>query len=306
MPDVTTRQLLLATVLVFGLPLLLTILFLYVTRSVDAPIVVLVAVQIVTAVIVPCLVIARVFKTRFIRAVQVWLPTLLAPVPCVVIVLFVLRPFLYGAFVLPTNSMAQTLIGTHWRGSCPECGSPNYCTPVDSFYGSPDPPRMICGNFHVTQLPNVAKLAHSGDRILVAKFLTPQRWDLVVFQYPENPSLVYVDRLVGMPGEEILVRDGSVWANGKKLTPPDSLTGINYLSEIPDWYGPETWGSAERPALLGDDEYFVLGDFSAQSNDCRMWKKGAAGHNPFAVPESHLIGVVTHIYWPLDRWRIFR
>jgi signal peptidase I len=135
---------------------------------------------------------------------------------------------------------------------------------------------MICGNFHVTQLPNVAKLAHSGDRILVAKFLTPQRWDLVVFQYPENPSLVYVDRLVGMPGEEILVRDGSVW------------------------------GSAERPALLGDDEYFVLGDFSAQSNDSRMWKKGAAGHNPFAVPESHLIGVVTHIYWPLDRWRIFR
>jgi hypothetical protein len=132
-PDVTTRHLLLATVLVFGLPLLLTILFLYVTRSVDAPIVVLVAAQIVTAVIVPCLVIARVFKTRFIRAVQVWLPTLLAPVPCVVIVLFVLRPFLYGAFVLPTNSMAPTLIGTHWRGSCPECGSPNYCTPVDSF-----------------------------------------------------------------------------------------------------------------------------------------------------------------------------
>jgi hypothetical protein len=62
----------------------------------------------------------------------------------------------------------------------------------------------------------------------------------------------------------------------------------------------------DHSARLGEDEYFVLGDFSAMSKDSRLWGEGAPGHHPFAVPESHLRGVVTHIYWPPDRWRILR
>ena len=61
-----------------------------------------------------------------------------------------------------------------------------------------------------------------------------------------------------------------------------------------------------RPAKLGDDEYFVLGDFSPQAKDSRLWREGAPGHTPYAVPASHIRGVVTHIYWPPKRWRILR
>ena len=48
----------------------------------------------------------------------------------------------------------------------------------------------------------------------------------------------------------------------------------------------------------------MLGDFSA-GMDSRSGR-GAPGHPPYAVPESYLIGVVTHIYWPPSRWRVLR
>ena len=164
---------------------------------------------------------------------------------------------------------------------------------------------MICRNFHVNQVTDVGQQAFAGDRFLVAKFLAPKRWDIVVFRYPENPATLYVMRLVGLPGETIHIEGGAVWANGNRLEVPDSLRGIEYLSALPAWHT-DLWGSKDRPAVLAKDEYFVLGDFSPQSKDSRLWEQGASGHNPFAVPASHMRGVVTHIYWPRQRWRILR
>jgi signal peptidase I len=305
-PDVTTRRVVLATAIVIILQVAINVLFLFISPSSDAQSIVLGLVELTAAVIVPCAVISTVFKTRFLRAVQAWLPTILATIATLAFALLVLRPFLFEAFVVPTNAMAPTLVGQHWEGTCPECGRPNYCSPRDERYGIPDPPLMICDNFHVTEASDIDKTVHSGDRFMVAKFLTPRRWDLVVFQYPEEPTTLYVKRLVGLPGEKVHIQDGSVWVDGVRQTPPIFLRGIEYLSDLPDWFGPDLWGSINRPALLGNDEYFVLGDFSAQSKDSRLWEQGVPGHNPFAVPESHLKGVVTHTYWPPHRWRIHR
>ncbi len=70
---------------------------------------------------------------------------------------------------------------------------------------------MICrDNFHVTQPIDRGDEEFSGDRFIVAKFYKPRRWDLTVFRYPENPSVTYVKRLVGLPGEEITIKDGKV------------------------------------------------------------------------------------------------
>jgi len=193
--------------------------------------------------------------------------------------------------------MAPTLIGDHVRADCRVC---NHMA-----YGSANASEMICSNFHVTPTMPSKKNIFSGDRILVAKFLAPRRWDVVVFQYPGDPAQLYAMRLVGLPGETIHIESDAVWANGEKLTPPDSLRGNLYTTEFPH-SNHEVWGSPGRPASLGEDEYFVLGDFSANSFDSRIWPRGAAGHNPYAVAESHLRGVVTHIFWPVQRWKTLR
>ena len=70
-------------------------------------------------------------------------------------------------------------------------------------------------------------------------------------------------------------------------------------------FGPVGWGCEDNAVVLGLDEYFVLGDFSARSKDSRLWQDGAPGHLPYAVPSDHIIGVVTQIYWPPERWRVF-
>lgn len=262
--------------------------------------------DLVAAVIFPPFVIILFFKTSFFRALQAWLPTLIAPIIMVAFVMLVFRPFLVEAFFSPTNAMAPTLLGRHWQGTCELCASPAYCSPSDPPFDSVERPRMICrDNFHVTQPADHGDKVYAADRFLVAKFLMPQRWNLVVFRFPQNPSVLYVMRLVGLPGEQIMISDGQVWANGEMLTPPESMRGIEYQSES-EYRLDEMWASPERPAKLGDDEYFVLGDFSAQASDSRYWEQGAAGHQPFAVPESHLVGVVTHTYWPPIRWRTFR
>lgn len=303
--DVTPRRIAVATGIVLAIQLVLTVIFRLLSPTSVTQAIFLILLELTNAVVVPCLIIMCVFRTSLFRSLQAWLPTLLTSVAMILVVFLVSRPFLYEAFVSPTNAMAPTLLGNHRRGVCPECGWPSFCSPVDARVAPPEPPLMICENFHISESSLVDDQVFSADRFLVAKFLAPQRWDIVVFRYPEDPSTLYGMRLVGLPGETIQIKGGAVWANGKKLTPPDSLRGIEYLSELPDPYT-NLWGSNHRPALLGDDEYFVLGDFSAQSKDSRLWEQGGTGHSPFAVPASHLYGVVTHIYWPPQRWRILR
>ena len=141
----------------------------------------------------------------------------------------------------------------------------------------------ICRQFHVAQQERAGTPATFADRFLVAKFLRPQRWDVVVFHPPHDPATLYAMRLVGMPGEEVTIRDGQVVINGQVVTPPPELSGIRYSVDE----GPRPIrGSEQHPAKLAEGEYFVLGDFSKRTYDSRYWITGYPGHPPFAVPES--------------------
>lgn len=306
--NVTTRRIALVTGTVLALQVVLSILFRLNTPSSGALAICLGVLELVSSTLIPCLVIAWGFKVRFLRAVQAWLPTLFLSVAMVLFALLVLQPFVCEAFVTPANSMAPTLLGKHWQSTCPDCGESSFCSPVDPVYRSGVPLLSICRNFHVLEVSDVPPRVFPGDRFLVTKFLAPKRWDIIVFEYPEDPSTLYVKRLVGLPGETVQIEDGAVWINGNKLDPPDELRGIEYLSEMPEVRNSsyDLWGTKDRPAVLGKDEYFVLGDFSARSKDSRLWQQGVPGHNPFAVPASHFRGVVSHIYWPPERWRILR
>lgn len=302
---VTRNRVLLVTFLVAFLDLLRSVLSIWVVPATNDESILLTILNLVLAVAIPCGVISIVFKARIGRALKAWLVTLVPFLGMLAVAFFVVRPFVFEAFTVPTNSMAPTILGRHWEGTCPTCAEPAYCPPTEGF-GQPESAElMICENFDLTQVRDFSKKEHWGDWLLVSKFVTARRWDLLVFRYPDDPSVLFLQRLVGLPGEEVTIRDGFVWINGEKMTPPEPIGGLRYVMDINGQSG-RFRGSPDRPAKLGPEEYFVLGDFSPRALDSRLWYKGAPGHPPYAVPASYIYGVVTHIYWPPSRWRVFR
>lgn len=307
---VTLRQLIFATVAtVVAQGALTTLMLLLITyRPVPSSLTADVLLSF-ASLLLPLVIIRFLFRTTLLRSIQAFLPTLLVPIIAYVLLAFVMKPFLFEAFVVSSNSMAPTLRGVHWRGTCPQCGNANFCTPQspeDSRFG--EPPLMICEhNFHMLPFagdPDSLVTERIADRMMVAKYRTPQRWDLIAFRVPSNPQQIYVMRLVGLPGETIVIKDGGAWADGKRLTPPPELKNIAYLDALPNLGNWPLTGTDESPAELGDDECFVLGDFSASAMDSRMWQ--AASDRPsYALPQGNILGVVSLIYWPPHRWREF-
>lgn len=146
------------------------------------------------------------------------------------ILAFVFRAFIVEAFVIPTGSMAPTLYGAHGTILCEDCG-------VEFGYGVRDlsdhrrSSRQV-GNYSKATCPNCnhenSNLAVSderrnpekGDRILVLKWpldmgieaLEPRRWEVTVFKDPSDGTTNFIKRLVGLPGEVIMILDGNVYA----------------------------------------------------------------------------------------------
>ena len=105
----------------------------------------------------------------------------------------------------------------------------------------------------------------------------PQRREVIVFHFPRDTSKDFVKRVIGLPGEKVELRDGSVFIN-------DRLLQESYITTPYD--------STMAPLILDNDEYFVMGDNRRSSNDSRAWGP---------VPESHLLGKVWFVYWPFSR-----
>jgi signal peptidase I len=241
-------------------------------------------------------------RTTFGKAIMAWLPTLIASAVGAALAVVIIRPFLFEAFTSATNAMAPTILGRHLRSTCPACGAIGYISSAGIDEYSLAEELGICGTcLRASLMPIANKTRFTSDSLLAAKFLEPRRWDLIVFRNPEDGSTVYVKRLVGLPGEEVAIRDGDVWIDGARAEKPKEIAGLVYAADVFS-NGATEWG----PVTLRADEFFVLGDFSMRAKDSRLWIRGAPGHPPYAVPQSYLVGVVTHIYWPPSRWRVFR
>jgi signal peptidase I len=134
---------------------------------------------------------------------------------CVCVVL--VRTFSAEAYVVPTGSMAPTLLGWHRELTCPSCAS-MFVLGIDE-----DGPsgQAVCPNCGERSLEHAPSVECGGDRVLVEKFLyefrRPRRWEVAVFHFPGDPTQAYVKRVIGLPGESIRISGGDVLANDQIL-----------------------------------------------------------------------------------------
>ncbi len=133
----------------------------------------------------------------------------------------IFRGFVVEGFVIPTGSMAPTLMGQHVLIESQQTGS---VTPVglDTMGKKPNASLLrdhLAGRQQQFEKSSIkASGSRMGDRILVAKwlypFMEPDRWDAIVFRNPANPegpSGTYIKRLIGLPGETVWLVDGDVF-----------------------------------------------------------------------------------------------
>jgi len=138
-----------------------------------------------------------------------------------------------------------------------------------------------------------------GDRFMLNKRASYGRWSIVVIDSIQDRSVKYVERIVGLPGETVEVIDGEVVINGKIIPRPQGIAPYRDPPGVRSGLLRETYRTT-----LGMDEYFLLGDNSQLSADSRFWR-AAPGHQARALPSDYIMGSVTAIYWPPQRWRRF-
>ncbi|HUY05098.1 MAG TPA: signal peptidase I, partial [Candidatus Paceibacterota bacterium] len=114
----------------------------------------------------------------------------------------------------------------------------------------------------------------------------PARGDVIVFRYPLNPSVFYIKRIIGLPGETVSIVRGNV-----TITAAD---GTNIILNEP--YIVDEDATYTKKVTLGAGEYFVMGDNRPNSSDSRVWG---------VLPRKDIIGRVDLRILPIDRSGFF-
>jgi len=191
----------------------------------------------------------------------------------IILIVFVMRSFLVEPFRIPSGSMMPTL---------------------------------LVGDFIlVNKFTYGVRLPVAGAKILDVG--EPERGDVVVFRYPKDPSLDYIKRVVGLPGDRVGYFNKTIYLNGKPVAQEETGRYVGIGS------GLNSTGASQRVEQLGDvkhdilistaqraregefvvpeGEYFVMGDNRDNSNDSRFWG---------TVPEDHLVGKAFMIWMNWD------
>src|SRR5260370_27317689 len=120
---------------------------------------------------------------------------------------------------------------------------------------------------HVEGLSMYATLADNGCRIankIDCRLHAPQRGDIIILRPPTDNSKDFIKRVIALPGEKLLIRDGFVYINGHKLDEP-------YLPEAwTTFNNPPPWSEGDG-AVIPPNEYFVMGDNRNRSQDSRVF-----------------------------------
>ncbi len=135
--------------------------------------------------------------------------------------------------------------------------------------------------------PSMSPTLENGEKVLVNRFVyklfDPKQNDLIVFQPNGNEkSHYYVKRVIALPGDTVQIKDGKVYVNGEPLAEGADAEKI------------ESAMMAENEIVVGEDEYFVLGDNRNNSEDSRYASIGN-------VKKDHITGEAWMVVYPFDR-----
>jgi signal peptidase I len=169
-----------------------------------------------------------------------------------ILLALVIRTFVIQAFKIPSGSMEDTL--------------------------------LIGDHLLVTKFLYGTKIPFTDKKIL--KIRDPQRGDVVVFEYPEDPSKDFIKRVIGVPGDVVEEKDKKVYVNGKPYENPHEIHKEQDI--IPKAQNPrDNFG----PVTVPPDSYFVMGDNRDRSYDSRFWG---------FVKSSKIKGKALIKYWSWD------
>ena len=133
--------------------------------------------------------------------------------------------------------------------------------------------------------PSMEKTIMTGDQLFGNRLAYwrdgPERYDIIIFYFPDDESQRFIKRVIGLPGETVEIRSGKVYIDGSD-------------HPLRDDFCPEPPTGDFGPYHVPEDSYFVLGDNREISKDSRYWK------NPY-VSRDEIIGEAMFRYWPLSR-----
>lgn len=173
------------------------------------------------------------------------------------LIALVIRTFVIQAFKIPSGSMLSTLqIGDHILVNKVFMG-----TPID----------IPFTNINLFRMPGFKK---------------PQRGDIIVFKYPEDPKRDFIKRVIAVAGDTVEARDKIVYVNGSELVEP-------YTQHVDPEIRPRGTDPRDNfgPTIVPKESVFVMGDNRDQSYDSRFWG---------FVDMSQIKGNAVVIYWSWD------
>jgi signal peptidase I len=136
-------------------------------------------------------------------------------------------------------------------------------------------PRIVLGQ-------SMEPTLHTNEWVLLERVSYwlhgPQRGDVVVFKSPDNPTEDYIKRVIGLPGDHVVVQNGGVFVNGRRLTE-------NYIAAPPEYAGCQYCD-----VVVPKSDLYVLGDNRNNSDDSHAWG---------LLPQANIVGKAWLTYWPL-------
>lgn len=139
-----------------------------------------------------------------------------------------------------------------------------------------------------SMFPNFHDQEYVLTNLITLRFGQPVQGDVIVFKAPPDPDKDFIKRVVGLPGDTVMVKDGSVYVNGSLYDES------SYLKDDVKTYGGAFLKDGDT-TTVPSGEYFVMGDNRPYSSDSREWG---------FVPSGNIIGKSFLVYWPMNEVRV--